>query len=199
MKARQLALVSVVTIISVVLLLFSRSVSGDSLATLYDDEFDTAQLNTRWSWIREDASHWSLTAAPGSLRIITQYGDLYQGYNNMRNLLLQPMPAEDFDVTTKLKIDPVAEYHQAGVILYQDDDNYLKLVRAYDRPWGGADVVFALERGGSFDHSFHQAVPNSAENLYLKLSRKGTWYRGYYSTDGAAWVPLGEYSQVSTL
>lgn len=197
MRTRQLALVAVSVLIALFALIVSHTASGDSPATLYDDEFDTAQLNTRWSWIREDASHWSLTAAPGSLRIITQYGDLYQGNNNLRNLLLQPMPTGDFDVTTKLKIDPVAEYHQGGVILYQDQDNYLKLVRAYDSPWGGADIVFALEKGGSFDHSFHQAVPRSVGSLYLKVSRRGTWYQGSFSTDGTTWTALGEYSQVN--
>ena len=99
MRTRQLALVAVSVLIALFALIVSHTASGDSPATLYDDEFDTAQLNTRWSWIREDASHWSLTAAPGSLRIITQYGDLYQGNNNLRNLLLQPMPTGDFDVT----------------------------------------------------------------------------------------------------
>lgn len=197
MRTRQLALVAVGALIALCAPFVSYTASGDSLATLYDDEFDTAQLNARWSWIREDASHWSLTAAPGLLQITTQEGDLFQGYDNLKNLLLQPMPSEDFELTTKLSIDVVADYNQGGAILFQDKDNYLKLVRQYNSSQGGAEVVFAMERLGNFDHSFHQAVNQSMKVLHLKISRSGGLCQGFYSADGTHWILIGEYSDVS--
>jgi len=197
MRTWQLALAAVGALIVLCALFVSYTTSGASLATLYDDEFNTAQLNARWSWIREDASHWSLTAAPGFLQIITQEGDLFQGYDNLKNLLLQPMPSEDFELTTKLSIDVFADYNQGGAILFQDKDNYLKLVRQYNSSHGGAEVVFAMERLGNFDHSFHQAVDQRIKILHLKIARSGNLCQGFYSTDGKHWILIGQYSDVN--
>ncbi len=163
----------------------------------HDDGFDSSTLDSKWSWIREDPTHWSLTERPGFLRIITQRGDLYGGHNDLRNGLLQTMPALDFDVTTKVSINVAQEFHQGGLLIYQDSDNYLKLVRSWDNLWGGADVVFALERNGYFYHSHHHTVPADIGTLYLRISQSGTSYSGYYSQDGMTWTLLGLYSDVA--
>lgn len=195
MRTRPLTLVVAGGLIALFALIVSHTASGEPFATSYDDEFNSAQLNTKWSWIREDASHWNLTSAPGSLRIVTQEGDLYQEYDNLKNLLLQPMPDDDFEVMTKVNLDLLADYNQGGIVLYQDRDNYLKLVRQHDSHWGGAELLFALEAAGNFDHSYHQSVP--AGTQHLKISRNGTLYKGFYSSDGTNWTPAGEYSPVN--
>jgi branched-chain amino acid transport system substrate-binding protein len=58
------------------------------------DEFDSPDLGDEWSWIGEDATHWSLTENPGYLRITLQ--------QSFANWLVQPAPAGDFDIQTRL-------------------------------------------------------------------------------------------------
>ena len=38
------------------------------------DNFDGEPLNTRWSWVRENPTYWSLTANPGFIRLVTRGG-----------------------------------------------------------------------------------------------------------------------------
>jgi hypothetical protein len=40
------------------------------------DNFDSPTLDSCWSWIREDTSHWSLTERQGWMRIVSQYEDI---------------------------------------------------------------------------------------------------------------------------
>ncbi len=98
-----------------------------------------------WSWVREDPGGWSTTARPGYLRILTAPGDLAGTTNNARNLLVQPLLSGNFDVSTRLSFAPTAQGQAAGLLLYQDDDNYLFLGRAYDQ---GNKVIFVWEHAG---------------------------------------------------
>jgi hypothetical protein len=41
------------------------------------DEFNNPTLDTRWEWVREDNSLWSLTANPGNMQNHIQRGTIY--------------------------------------------------------------------------------------------------------------------------
>ena len=90
------------------------------------DYFDSTTLDPRWSWVREDPTHWSLTERLGYLRITTQRGDLYQTNNDGKNLLLTPAPSGDFEVTTRVTINPSTNWQSARLFIYQDDDNHFE-------------------------------------------------------------------------
>ena len=111
----------------------------------HTDEFNSSTLNSAWSWVREDSPNWSLTAQSGYLRIVCQNGELYQTTNTAENLLLRNAPAADWSIKTKLTFNPGSNNQQAGLLVYQDDNNYLKLVRCYN---GANRVHFAKETGG---------------------------------------------------
>lgn len=161
-------------------------------STSFDDEFDGPDLDSRWSWVREDSTHWSLTARPGYLRITTQRGDIHGETNNLRNLLIQEAPEGDFDITTLLSIDPYTHAQQAGLLVYQDDDNYIRLTRGY--MFASNYVEFILEQNGN---PTAQSVEVENTTVHLTISRRGTVYTGSYSLDGVTWVPVGEYREVS--
>ena len=96
----------------------------------HTDEFTSGTLNGAWSWVREDSANWSLTARSGYMRIACQSGDLHSSSNNARNLLLRTAPVGDWTMTARMEFSPASNYQQAGLLVYKDDDNYLKLVRA---------------------------------------------------------------------
>ena len=102
---------------------------GEPIGSL-TDTFSGTDLASRWSWIREPAADtWALE--DGLLRIDTQAGDLFVT-NNTASVLVEDAPSGNFAVETRVRLSVPAEgccfnYAQAGLVLYGDDDNFLKL------------------------------------------------------------------------
>jgi hypothetical protein len=118
-----------------------------------------------------------------------QPGDLLGGLNNARNLLLRTPPSGDFEVSTAYDFWPpmTLNYEQAGLVIYQDDDNYLKLVRLYD---SYHKVELLAEVNGA---TVQQVSTPIAGWVHLKIVRTGNSYSGYYSPDdGYTWRSLGQ-------
>lgn len=156
------------------------------------DEFNSSTLGTQWSWVREDNTHWSLTAASGYMRIITQTGDIYQTYADAKNILLQNATG-DWTITTKMTYKPSANYQGAGLIVYQDDNNYVKMARAYI---SGNKFQFGKEVAGTFTST--EVTDGITGNVsYLKIVKSGTNYSGYYSSDGTTYTQVGTTQSVS--
>ncbi len=157
------------------------------------DDFDNATLNSAWTWIREDRSYWSLTKRPGSLCITTQMGSILFDNNNARNLLVQNAPTGDFVIETHVLFTPTEDYQMAGLLVYQDDDHFMMLGRAY---CGGSQancigngIYFDYEEGGSSsNYNLSTAIRDEA---YLRIVRQGRRFTGYYSTDGQSWRVVG--------
>jgi hypothetical protein len=155
------------------------------------DDFDTPTLNAAWGWVREDPTHWSLITRTGYLSIATQAGDLWQANNNAKNLLLLSAPGGDFEISTRVEVAPAQNGQQAVLLIYGDDDNYVRLDRAYDN--GG--LVRVVAEAGGMPLSWVQ--PTELTALYLKLSRIGTSYTGFYSADGAHWAEVGGIASIN--
>jgi len=155
----------------------------------HTDDFSTATLASAWSWVRQDATQWSLSQNPGKLRIVAQPGDLFGSQNNAKNVLLRSAPAGDWTATAKLAFAPVADYQQAGLIAYRDDDNYVKLMRAHS---GIQLIVGDKEVAGVYTQSF---VGEAAGTVYLRMTKAGSNYFLSYNLDGSPdWTPVATYT-----
>ena len=97
--------------------------------TSYRDDFDGADLGAGWEVVRRDQG---LVVCGGTLKIPTAQGDVYGGDNNAKNIVLRAAPAGPWTMTTKIKHAGNRQYHQAGLIVYGDDDNYTKFDRLAD-------------------------------------------------------------------
>ena len=155
----------------------------------WGDGFETPALGPLWWWVREDPTHWSLIDRPGWMRITTQPGSLVGGTNDEQNLLLMPAPPGDFYLTVQLEFTPTANFHQAGLIIYQDDDNYVRLSLGHVS--GDQYVEMTCEVNASADVT---GVMEAATHLELQLQKRGDTYEGYYSLDGEHWTPVGRYT-----
>ena len=151
-----------------------------------NDEFASSTLGSQWSWVREIAGDWSLTADPGFLQITTTNTDLYDTTNSAP-VLLQAAPSGDLAITTRVTLSPTQNYQQAGLILYADDDNYVRLEYG---SVGGLSVEFGHEIAASWTSTVTPAPAGST--FYLRLSRVGQTYTGFYSTDGSSWTQVGQ-------
>jgi beta-xylosidase len=112
-----------------------------------------------------------------------------------KNLLVQAAPAGDFDARTRLLFQPTSNYQIAGIVLHQNDENFLVLGRAF------CDAGFCVGNGIYFDwveggtpggQAGVLAVANPSE-AYLRVVRQGNTYSGYYSPNGSTWTLVGSH------
>lgn len=167
------------------------------------DEFNE-KLGLEWKIIRPDPTHVSFDKNPGKLTITTQTGSIHlnETERNARtpakNLYVVPNPAADgggFVLTTCIEsFQPNQVSHQAGLLVYDDDDNYLK----WDLEWNqdspaGVTIVFLQETVGQSDFSATMPKANS-EKFWLRLTKREDAYQYSFSTDGEKFTVAGEKS-----
>ena len=167
------------------------------------DGFD-GRLALNWQPIRHDPSHVSLDKHPGKLTIITQRGSIHVDEKNdahgggiqAKNIFVidNPCSAEtDFMMTTCIEgFTPQMPYQQAGLICYDDDDNYLKW--GYEFCWPkGAGHTFTCVREVNQKSNFDVAEAKPGITKYwLRIIKRGNKYQYAYSYDGEAYVTVGE-------
>jgi hypothetical protein len=173
--------------------LASNSVSR--LSSPFDDDFTSPTLNPKWHWTREDTTHWSLTAFPGFLRIVTQRKDIWRSNNSAPLLMqsLQPFSSDGLVIQTRIVIAPIANHHQGGLVIYANDDNYVRFTYAYI---DGPKFEFAKEIGGNFQQ-FQVPAPSGINDFHLRIVKFGMTYYGYYSQDGEHWILIGVHENVN--
>ena len=160
------------------------------------DDFDGPSLDPMWYWVREDPTHWSLTARPEWMQITTQSGEIWGGSGyNIRNILLQNLSnsPSSLEVSTKLAFNPTVDWQAAGLIIYKDDDNYVTLLYGYHTDFGGKSVRFQSEERG-VGHEVGTTLTGSPSLVYLKIVKASDNYTGYFSLDNFSWTNVGEYS-----
>ena len=192
-------------LLSLMLVMLSSAVSvhGAGAATpAWIDDFEAPTLDGQWFWVREDPSHWSIIERPGFLRITTQQGGLIGTGGNAKNLLVRRAPVGSFEIETRVLFTPTENFQMAGLLVGQDDDNFLMLGRAYcdlAPPYFGNAIYFDHEeRGAFFDENYAMTttVPGEA---YLRIVREGTVFTGYVSENAEDWMLVGVHTAVSGL
>ncbi|WP_244286359.1 DUF1349 domain-containing protein [Cellulosimicrobium cellulans] len=175
---------------------FSITPDDTASAAGPDDEFDGTALDAcRWSIVREDPTGYRV--ADGSLQIDTTPTDIYgTGNTDVPNILLQEQPGDEWTIETK--VDGSAfdrQYQQGGLIVYGDDDNYVKIDYVVDNQAGqarAARIELRSEVGGVVQDP-QPSVNNVAESVWhLRLTRSGDTFTGAYSADGETWTELAQ-------
>jgi beta-glucosidase-like glycosyl hydrolase len=164
------------------------------------DEFNSESAGNKWEWIRENKANHSYSVKPGFLTITSEPGDVSEGSNNARNILLQSANT-DWTIETKLAGSRApSQPENAGIIAYENDDNFVKLMfRAVikttrQRGAQPGTIDFLIEENGIAKSvaSFNLKSEIVGENaLLLKLEKKGNIYTAYYSAEGEAFKTLG--------
>jgi regulation of enolase protein 1 (concanavalin A-like superfamily) len=164
-------------------------------ASGFCDQFNNPTIDPRWSWVDPlGDSSYSLTINPGYLRISVpgRGHDLYHNLNAPR--LLQPISG-DFVVTTKVIINPIAAYQAAGLLVWQDANNYIRLERGTNAP-GEQSIYIWYRSGGSYGSGGH--VEFAGNTVHLRLQRTGNTFVASYSSDGVNWTTVGSASFAAT-
>jgi len=190
------------------------------LLTAYSQDFDTAQLGSQWSWVNEDPANWSLSSDPGTLTIDGQAGQFYQTEHDGQNVLLEEAPPGNFIAETRLALDPTENYQQAGLVLWQDDDTWMKLVAESHSgtdatEWGKQTDVTSSYPGFScgsgypadtcpvYGSAFLEvpgfspaagAAGGDGNWTWLRIVREGDLVTAYTSVNGSSWTPGATYN-----
>ena len=155
------------------------------------DAFDT-YLDPAWRWIHEDPAYWSLTP-DGTLRIVLQQSPF--DVDEMRNLLVRPVPTGDFTAETHLLFEPEGDFQNAGLILFADERNYLKIGREYSSPGAcpsckGNAISFIEVADGQVIAAPALVLVPTMDEIYLRLVVKGGLVDAVYSENGQEWIVL---------
>ena len=94
-----------------------------------------------------------------------------------------------------MNFEGTQQYHQAGLILYGNDDNFTKFGRIAHTAAGDEKFEFIYENNDTPRNEAADSTPNIAadfpDDFYVRITSDGTNIVGAYSTDGSAWTPVG--------
>jgi len=153
------------------------------------DDFESETLNE--TWVLQNGAPGDLSLVDGFLRISASDSSTPLG-----NLLLRPVADGDFVIKTHLNFEPDTNFQFAGLVIYQDTDNFLQFGRAYCDVEGfctGNGIYFDRVSGGiSVDSNFGTSV-DSPDEAYLRLERRGDMVKAFFSYEGTSWYEIGTH------
>ena len=144
-------------------------------------------LDKGWSFVREDKAEWRLK--DGNLQLLAQPTNIWGKKNNKtENFLLRALPGPKATVEVTVDFNPRKEYEQAGLMLYVDDDNYIKFDREL---YGGQSCTLVLESGAK--PKVVKKIPFREGPLRLRLEiADGKVKAMVKAPDGKEWTTHGE-------
>jgi beta-glucosidase len=155
------------------------------------DYFADGTKSSNWTVLRENPATYSVDKGLG-LRLPTQRYDIYSTAGPAwENMVTQPAMG-NWEVVTKLFYPqkPTANYQQAMLVVWQDEDNYLRL----NVQTSSLSLQPGLETNGSFSGLGSATAVASADGsvtVYLKIIKNSTTYTLAYSQDGQNYTQIG--------
>ena len=152
------------------------------------DDFDS-KLALDWKTIRPDPTHVSLETHPGKLTITTQYGSFHDAQTSAKNLFLIDVPKgmDDFVITTCIEdFLPETDWQQAGLLIYEGDDDHLKWVR--DHFGLGFPVLNVVTELKQERYASTCPAELSKERFWLRVIKRGDQYQCAASGDGEKFI-----------
>jgi arabinan endo-1,5-alpha-L-arabinosidase len=176
------------------------------------DEFSGSTLSSEWSWAEGRVG--DVTVSDGLLRWEVEHTDLYVD-SNTASVLVRDAPSGDYVVETKVRLSGLPDegccfnYTQAGLVIYEDDDNFIKLTDI--SIWETRQTEFAKEMypvpEGWSRYGNTVVGPPGDDWTYLRIvverltgaeQREAGGdterYTAYTSQDGVTWVRGGVWT-----
>ncbi len=172
------------------------------------DNPDTDRFDARYTFLRQPAnSQYDFVTKNGNcyFRFLTQNADLFENSNNAP-VLLRDAPNGNFTVETRVQLNLPPDYsnlafRQAGLVLYENDDEYIKLTHV--GIFNTRQTEFAKEQlrpvadGSRYGNT---VVGPPAYTTYLRIVRRVNsttglqTYTAYTRQEGRPWVRGGTWT-----
>jgi hypothetical protein len=163
---------------------------------VWQDSFGIEDLDPAWFWLNEKPEAWSLTENPGYLRI--RAASLPTGEEN---LLLRPGAEGNFAIETHVLFEPYSNFQFAGLVIFQDQANFLQLGRAYcdvEDTCIGNGIYFDNIRNGDLAGGNFATTTKAMSDGFLRIELKGRKITAFYSEDGESWQEIGRHEVPSS-
>ncbi|HEX3785291.1 MAG TPA: family 43 glycosylhydrolase [Pseudonocardiaceae bacterium] len=180
---------------------------GERISALSDD-FTGPALSPRWTWIRPPAAD-SYQVGGGTLAVATQDADLQPPAPNLASVLAEPAPRGDYMVQTTVRTNVPDDgsfhnYVQGGLVVYNDDGNYVKL--AVTAMWDSRQTEYGKHVDpvpAGYPVYGNTVVGPVGQVTYLRIVHR--WmpatgvdtYTAYTSIDGRHWDTGGTWDMPS--
>ena len=160
------------------------------------DEFSGTELEKcRWNHIEREAAS-GYRVANGVLELDTGADEID---GTAPNLIGQPVPAGTWQAETKIDLTTALEGQQAGLLLYKEPANWIKVVLVDKGATSQIEFVRVKNGGYQLDDPFKVDVPATLTSFYLRMRSSGTTATAQYSTNGTTWVDVGKSRDISDL
>ncbi|WP_162449643.1 ThuA domain-containing protein [Phytoactinopolyspora mesophila] len=180
---------------------FSLEFAGDAAERSVSDDFSGSELDgCRWDRVvRYDTD--LLDVSDGALHITTTDQDIFGGNNtDLPNLVLQEAPEGDWSVETKMHAPLERNWQNAGLLVYDDDDNYLKAGFVATNQPGEPRAVSAevVAEVGAAAEVTNDAAPDDVDDWWLRLTKQGDTYTFEWRPDSTAeWTTFPSSPSIS--
>lgn len=139
---------------------------------------------------RENPSIFELS--DGVLKLTIPPGKDLRGENLTAPRILKTVSG-DFEIETRLKFSPTQDYQGAGLLIFRNDNNYLRLERAYADENG---IRFDRREDESYEPlAMPDKFPTAAQEVELKFRRAGKELTAFWREAGKTeWIEVGKVS-----
>lgn len=171
--------------------------SGTKVTAPSDHKFDASGIPNGWKWIDADAVNRPVKydTSGGTLKFTVPSGKDMFGENRTAPHMLRAIDG-DFQIETRVKFDPKEDYQGAGLFIFKDGDNYLRLERGF----GGVNGVGSGIRLDARTKDDYKAITTpdqavtAAKTVDLKLIRTGKKFIAFWRLDEESeWKEVGEF------
>jgi len=163
-------------------------VPSERCGGVVSDEFN-GTMNARWQWINPSGNATHEVVSQGRLHIAAPTNnDLYPASNYNAPRLLQPISG-NFTVETSIEFNPNFFYQGAGILIWQDEGNFLRFERAYATNQGLS--FMKVEKGTLSDISPLTYHLTAITRIELRIQRDGNYLTTFWRIPGQEWQPDG--------
>ena len=102
----------------------------------------------------------------------------------------------DFQIETRVKFLPKENYQGAGLLIYVDDNNYMRFERAYGGFGGGSEGLrLDVRRGGEYRSLVTpREIQTDSRETELRIVRAGRVFSAYWRANkNPEWLKAGEF------
>jgi regulation of enolase protein 1 (concanavalin A-like superfamily) len=167
------------------------STTASAPAPIFKDDFQGA-LKSQWVWTdpNDDATH-SFTARPGFLRLTAPDGNDLTGFSNYDAPRLLVQRKGNFTLETLVEFDPQEDYQGAGLLVWQDEDSFLRLEFGFGGLGSGTkNVSFLRQVESNLELVNLVDLPDESKRIELRLTRNGDQFTAWYRPAGGDWQKI---------
>ena len=168
-------------------------ISSSNFSIQVSDEFDTGQLGLQWQWQANPKPGWAFCyPAKGALRLnAVLQADSSKNLWGLPNMLLQKLPAENFESTLKFSFKSKTIGERFGFIVMGRDYAYLSLLKKEDGNYITFNTCIAADNNAAEIEKVISKI--DSEVFYFRIQvNAGAICSFKYSEDGKVFETVPE-------